>query len=444
MFRSIEPLLKNWKSQNCRLPLILRGARQVGKSFIVEKFGQAEFDSLVIANFEYMPELITCFETLNPYEICSKLEVFLNQKIIPGKTLLFLDEIQNCPKAITSLRYFKEKMDNLHVIAAGSLLEFALNEEQFSFPVGRVQFIYLKPLSFEEYLINIDRKNLVNFLNTCSLHDPLPTAMHSLCMKHLREYFLIGGMPAVVRKFIETSSFKDCEQTLTLLLETYRNDFPKYASKTEYHYLQLFFEKCPGLIAQQFKFSHIDREVRSAPLKKALQQLNWAGLIQSVIGTSASGIPLQAHAKESVQKLLFLDLGLVNRSLKLDLTSTWNQDLLTINSGAIAEQFVGQELLAYADPYAKEQLYFWKREKAGSTAEVDYVTQIDGRIIPIEVKAGATGSLKSLSQFMQEKKSIVGIRISQQPLSYHQGILSVPLYMIRQIPRFINLLLAEG
>ncbi len=438
MYRSIEPLLKSWKSQKDRLPLILRGARQVGKSFIIEKFGREEFEHLVIANFEYMPELITCFDTLNPNEICSKLEVFLNQKIIPGKTLLFLDEIQNCPKAITALRYFKEKMENLHVIAAGSLLEFALNEEQFSFPVGRVQFLYLKPLSFDEYLINIDRNNLLNFLNRCSLSEPLDSSMHELCMKHLREYFLLGGMPAVIRKFVETSSFKDCEQTLTLLLETYRNDFPKYTSKTEYQYLQLFFEKAPGLITQQFKFSHIDQEVRSASLKRALQQLNWAGLIQTVIGTSASGIPLQAHAKDSLLKLLFLDLGLVNRSLKLDLTSTWSQDLLTINSGALAEQFVGQELLAYADPFAKEQLYFWKREKAGSSAEIDYVMQVDGKIIPIEVKAGATGSLKSLSLFMQEKKSICGIRISQHPLSFHQGILSVPLYMIRQLPRLVN------
>lgn len=441
MYRSIEEVFKKWKDEPNRLPIILRGARQVGKSYIIEKFGSDHFDTQVTINFDFQPELCSYFENLDPIQICSKLETALNQRIIPGKTLLFFDEIQNCPKALLSLRYFKEKLNSLHVMAAGSLLEFVLHEERFSFPVGRVQSLYLKPLSFREYLLSLKQESLIHHIDTNTLDQPFDPIVHEKLLQHVREYFLIGGMPAVVQCFLEKKSFLECQQILKILLETYRNDFSKYASKTQYKYLQTFFEKVPGLVAQNFKYSHIDPELRSRELKIALEQLEWAGLVHRVIATSASGIPLQTHAKENKLKLLFLDIGLLNTGQKLDIESIWQTNLTHLNVGIQAEQFVGQELLAYEDVYSKPHLFFWNREKQGALAEVDYVIQSGSHILPVEVKAGTTGRLKSLSQFIKEKKSPFGIRISQHPLSYHDQILSIPFYMIDQIPRLTNGLL---
>lgn len=437
MRRAIEPILMKWKNKEDRLPIILRGARQVGKSFIIEKFGQENFEFLVTCNFEYQPELISCFDIFDPVAICAKLEVAFKTRIIPGKTLLFLDEIQNCPNAITALRYFKENLPALHVIAAGSLLEFVLHEERFSFPVGRVQFLYLKPLSFYEYLVSQNHERLVEYLDQVTLQNPLDSFMHNQLQLLLREYFMIGGMPSVVRQFLETRSFFECQTVLTGLLETYRSDFPKYATKAQYKHLQIFFDKAPGLVMKQFKYTHISLEHRSQDLKLALEQLGWAGLIQKVLLTNASGIPMHMHAKENKFKLLFLDVGLVNSANKLDIQVAWDMDLLQINAGAQAEQFVGQELSAYADPYTNTQLYYWEREKKGSDAEVDFVIQTGSNILPIEVKAGTTGSLKSLAQFLSEKQSPFGIRISQHPLSFHEGVLSIPLYLISQLPRLV-------
>lgn len=438
MQRAIEPILKKWKNQSNRLPIILRGARQVGKSFIIEKFGKENFEALITCNFEFRPELINCFDNFDPLSICTKLEIAFKTRIVPGKTLLFLDEIQNCPKAIMALRYFKEKLPDLHVIAAGSLLEFVLHEEKFSFPVGRVQFLYLKPLSFYEYLVSQNHSRLVEIIDNVTLKKPLDIFIHEQLLQHLREYLLIGGMPSVVRCFLEKKSFLECQIVLTSLLETYRSDFSKYATKTQYKYLQTFFEKAPGLVCSHFKYTHVTHEQRSKDLKIALEQLIWAGLLYKVLATNASGIPLQVHVNENKFKLLFLDCGLVNRASGLDIQAAWDTELMQINAGSLAEQFVGQELLAYVDPHMNTQLYYWERDKKGSMAEVDYVIQAGSQIMPIEVKAGTTGSLKSLSQFLFEKKAPFGIRISQHPLSYHEKVLSVPLYLISQLSRLIE------
>lgn len=443
MYRTIEAYLKNWKDKNItdRLPIILRGARQVGKSFTVEKFGQEHFDSIITVNFELNPDFGLCFESLDPHSICSKLEIICKSRIIPGKTLLFLDEIQNCPKAIMALRYFKEKMPLLHVIAAGSLLEFSLHDEQFSFPVGRVEFLYLRPLSFHEFLISQDHHKLVELLENATINQPLDDFAHQQLLKVLRLYFLIGGMPSVVRNYSNTHSLVECQSTLINILETYRSDFPKYATKTQFKYLQTLFEKAPGLICQHFKYTSISHDHRSADIKVAIEHLGWAGLLYKILSTNASGIPLNVHSKENKFKMLFLDIGLVNSSNHLDFKTVWETELLQINSGIQAEQFVGQEMIAYSSPQMRSQLFYWERDKKGSMAEVDYVVQYGSHIIPVEVKAGTTGSLKSLQQFLSDKKAPLGVRISQHPLSFHDGIFSIPLYLIGQLPRLLAELL---
>ena len=275
MERTIEAALKDWKKEKDRLPIILRGARQVGKSFVVEKLGNQLFESIAVVNFELRPDLVKCFDNLDPVAICAHLEILLDQSIIPGKTLLFLDEIQNCPQAIIALRYFKEKLPALHVIAAGSLLEFILHEAKFSFPVGRVQFIYLKPLSFMEYLSAQNQDRLIDYLNNLELTHETDEAIHELLLGYVRQYFLTGGMPAAVKSYLNYGSFLGCQRILNGLLDTYRSDFGKYATKTQHKYLEIFFRKGPGLVGQHFKYSHVDPDLRARELKVALEQLGW-------------------------------------------------------------------------------------------------------------------------------------------------------------------------
>lgn len=437
MERDIEKELLNWKDSPLRSPLLLRGARQVGKSWIVEKFGGDHFENIVTINFEQRPEAKACFDTLLPLSIVASLELLASSRIVPQKTLLFLDEIQNCPQAIMALRYFKEQLPALHVIGAGSLLEFTLNDEEFSMPVGRIQSLYLCPLSFNEFLSAVGRQNLRDYLKTVSLQSPPPKVIHDELLKLVREYVALGGMPAVVSGYLQTKSPYQAQDIQSDILFTYRNDFGKYAKKTKHKYLNLLFEKAPGLIGMWFKYSKIDPESNARDLKLALQQLCQAGLLYQVHHTSASGLPLIATQNERKFKLLFLDVGLVKRACLLDTPLLFKEDLLLVNQGVLSEQFVGQELLAYSDKKDLGHLFFWVREAKSSGAEVDFLITNQDQIIPIEVKSGATGRLKSLKIFMEEKKSPLGIRISSLPLSFEQNVLSVPFYMIAEIPRLL-------
>lgn len=438
MFRQLEDQLKAWKNDPFRLPLLLRGARQVGKSYLVETFGKDHFESMVVVNFDANPEYGACFEELDPEKIIQKIELLSNKAITPGKTLLFLDEIQECPKAIMALRYFKEKSPLLHVIGAGSLLEFTLQDEDFSFPVGRGQFVYVRPLSFKEFLIANDTLHLPNLLENLSLEKPIDQVVHDHLIKYVKQYYLIGGMPAAIAAFLRTKSFLKSREMQAIILQTYQNDFGKYAKKSEVRYLKLLFEKVPNLIGEQFKYSKIDSEVNSRELKKALHLLSKAGIIHAVHATSAAGIPLKVHRNEQKFKVLFLDIGLIQQVNQIDAETIWTEDLSQINAGMMAEQFVGQEFLAYGEYYEEKELFFWGRDKQGSSAEVDYVITYKSHIIPVEVKAGKSTKLRSLKMFMEEKKSPLGIHISQNSLSYEDNILSVPFYMISQIPRLLT------
>lgn len=438
MHRDIEHELINWKKQKNPIPLLLRGARQVGKSYIIEKVGQEYFDQLVTINFELQPEMIRCFDSLQPDEIIKAIFLLTRQKIEPGKTLLFLDEIQDCPNAIRALRYFKEKLPNQHVIGAGSLLEFTLNDADFRMPVGRVQSLYLKPFSFKEYLTSSGNNQLREWIEGIDLHSKITESVHEHLLSLVREYMVLGGMPAVLQSYFTTRDIGDCMNIQTALLNTYRQDFGKYAKKSDYRYLQRLFEKIPGLIGENFKYSKVDPDMKSRDIKDALYMLQNAGLTYPVYSTSASRVPLASLVNEKKFKVLFLDVGLVTRTGKLESELLLNKNIILANRGMLAEQFVGQELLAYASCHEEANLYFWSREQRSSMAEVDYVTTVDAEIIPVVVKAGTTGHLKSLKLFMQEKNSSLGLRISQQPLSYVDNILSLPLYMTGEIQRLIK------
>ena len=438
MYRSIITSLIKWKSAPEYLPILLRGARQIGKTTAIQQFASANFPHFVNINFELEPDYADCFQTLKPQEITNQILLKQSTPIIPGKTLLFLDEIQSCPRAIMALRYFKEQMPELQVIGAGSLLEFALNDEMFHMPVGRIQFLHMQPLSFYEYLAAKEKQSLLNHINTATLAKPPSSIAHQELLKLVKEYMIIGGMPAVLDHYIKYQDFNACQNLQTNLLATYRNDFGKYAKLTKHKYLQQAFIKIPNLIGKQIKYTNVDAESKASDIKEAIALLSQAGLLYRINASSCSGLPLNALINEKKFKLLFVDIGLMNRAGKINLSNLLLQDLLLINQGAITEQFVGQELLAYQNPEEEPELYFWERDKKGSQAEVDYVVNLEGNIVPIEVKSGKIGRLKSLKQFMSEKNALIGIQISQHSLCIQDNVLTIPLYMIGELKRLYN------
>jgi uncharacterized protein len=435
MKRLLEKELTRWKDLDEHLPILLRGARQVGKSYLVEYFGKNNFEDVAVIDFESRPELKAAFSTRDPKEILMRLEFALRKAIKEGRSLLFLDEIQLCPEALISLRYFKEKMPKLHVIAAGSLLEFLLKEEDFSFPVGRVEFLYLRPLSFIEYLYAISPL-MAERLNQFDLKNPPSELEHKELLKLVRRYLFIGGMPAAIKESLKEESLLETQRVHHRILQAYESDFGRYGKHTQHKYLHLIFQKAPSLIAQILKFSRIDPQVRARELKPALELLCHAGLFQRVFATTASGLPLHAHMKDDRYKLLYLDVGLLQTANQVDATHFFQHDLLQINSGMLAEQLVGQELIAAAPSYQNAPLLFWERN--GSEAEVDYITSVGSDIIPIEVKAGVTGSLRSMHEFLREKKNRLGIRISEQPLFLQDKILSIPFYLVGSLDRLVR------
>lgn len=438
MKRDLEFELIRWKNAQEHLPLLLRGARQVGKTHLAVSFGQNYFEHMLAINFEKDEKYKLAFDTLDPKEILNRLYLQSGQRVIPGKSLLFLDEIQECTQALKALRYFKEDMPELHVIAAGSLLEFALNNEDVRMPVGRVESLFLKPLSFYEYLSAMGLKLLREYLSQVSLTGGFETVVHDELCEHLRHYFFMGGLPAVVSEYVNSGDLERVQVKQLNLIQSYRDDFGKYAGKTKHQYMQSILKEAPGLIGEKFIYSRVDRDSGSREIKAALSYLVEAGLLYKVYHTQASGLPLHAVMHEKHFKVIFLDVGLANATSQLSPELFLQKDLMLLNRGVQAEQFCGQELLAYRKPYLQSELFYWDRQNPSSSAEVDYVINVNDRIIPIEVKAGKTGSLRSLQLFLNEKNYPLGVRLSARPLELSERILSVPLYMIAEIPRLIG------
>ena len=438
MRRNIEKDLVEWKNQGDCNPLIIRGARQVGKTYLIENFGKKYFTNFVTVNFEYQPRLKMVFNSLNPMDILNRLELIFKTEIVPGESLLFLDEIQECPAAILALRYFKEKLPNLHVIGAGSLLEFILNSPDFRMPVGRVSFLHLYPFSFGEFLEACGNSRLRDYLANINLADKIDPVIHDECLQLLKQYCFLGGMPAVLKSYIKNKNFLKSQNILSTIIEGYRNDFGKYSKRTNYTLLQHLFEKVPQLVGERFKYAKVSHEARSREIKHALKLLNQAGLVTHIYASSGSGLPLGALINERKFKILFLDVGLLQRACGLDEETFLQDDLLKINAGAVAEQFVGQEIISQGNPYQKKSLFFWVRDKKYSEAEVDFLFATSNQIFPIEVKSGKTGTLKSLRTFINDNNLPFGIRVSESPLSLYGKVLAVPLYMVEQLPRLVK------
>jgi len=434
MNRTINQYLLSWKNDPNRLPLLLRGARQVGKSYIIEKLGKEHFEKSVTINFDLDPQLANCFAgSLEPKEIISSLSIITGQEIVPGKTLLFLDEIQQCPRAIMALRYFYEKLSSLHVIGAGSLLEFALSAEDFRMPVGRIQYAFLYPLTFSEFCNATGQEQALKMINEQQPGCPYPEAIHNHLIKQLHIYMITGGMPGVIQEYINSGDLQKCSRLQAAIVQTYRDDFGKYASKTRLPHVQNLFAAAPKMIGRKFKYSTVDDSVHSRELKAALELLEKAGILYRVKQTSGSGLPLEAGASERNFKIVFLDVGLMQNMCGLSGELLSASDMLAVYSGAVAEQFVGQELIASADPFVRQGLYYWAREARTSNAEVDYLFISGSKVLPLEVKAGMSGTLRSLHLFISEYKCKLGLRVSQNNQSFDGTLLSAPLYAMHTL-----------
>jgi len=442
MERSLYQELVAWKVQVDRLPIIVRGARQVGKSYLIEQFGRREFDQLHVVNFEKQPHLAACFHSLDPKDILRELELHQGIRIENGNCLLFFDEIQDCPQALKSLRYFAEEMPDLHVMAAGSLLEFVLEQEEFSFPVGRVQFMNLGPLTFSEYLLACDQSPLVDLLSTVQSSDEISPELHQRLLSLVKQFFIIGGMPGVVSIFLSSDSFLEVKRRQSAILDLYALDFGKYATKYAQHrHLKKLFERIPDLCGKHFKYSKIDPESANPArdYRDTLERLRQARLILPVHMTKGNGLPLRAEKSEKKFKLFFLDVGLLVLGLGGEGQEINKDNDSAIFRGVLAEQFVAQEIYALQDPYIERGLYYWENTSRGSSAEIDFLVNLDQKRVPIEVKSGSTGRLKSLRQFMEKKKVDLGVQISDRPLEFEQGILSVPFYLTGELARLMNL-----
>jgi uncharacterized protein len=452
MYRYAIEDLKTWAARSDRKPLVLRGARQVGKSYLVRMLAEAVFDNVAEVNFEQMPDTAQLFESKVPQQIVSLLELRLNQSITVGKTLLFLDEIQAAPEVFAVLRYFYEQMPQLHVIAAGSLLEFVLEEHAFSMPVGRIEYMHLGPMTFEEFLLAMDMQKWVEFIGGYTLPASIPGPIHNELMRYVKDFCVIGGMPEAVRTYAKTKSYLDAERVLGNILSTYRGDFAKYGRRVNSRRIEKVFSSIPLLIGQKAMYSRIDREEKSRDVKQAIHALEYAKILYRVLHSDANGIPLGAEINESHFKPIFLDIGLACRACGLSMTDIQNIDnIVLINSGAICEQLVGQHLLYSGRYFDPPQLFCWLRQHGSANAEVDYLITQGMAIIPVEVKAGKSGSLRSLHLFLSEKHRNFALRYNADtpsivaattsvsgmaPQSFR--LMSLPFYLIGQTRRLIR------
>jgi predicted AAA+ superfamily ATPase len=434
--------LKQWFNKSNRKPLIIRGARQVGKSTLVKLFATDNHLEFLEINFERNPEYAQFFETKDPKEIINLLEINFNVSI-NDKILLFLDEIQAQPQILQCLRYFYEEMPNIAIIAAGSLLDFELNSPSYSIPVGRISYMYLQPMGFIEFLLADKQDNLAKYIESYAFGDEIPGIIHRKLSQEFKTFMAVGGMPEAVKTYTQKHSLKQTEEVKQDLLATFQNDFAKYSKQHQFQLIGKVFAQISQNIGKKIKYTNLSRESKSIDVARVIDLLAGARVVSKVVRTSANGLPLAAEANFKFFKAIFLDVGLVSTQLNASAQLLSNEDVLLINNGELAEQWIGQALLLVTQGNQTPGLYYWAREKKSSSAEIDYVVPNANKIVAIEVKAGKTGSLKSLHLFMQEKHSKLAIRFNSDKPSYYEKdkILSLPLYLAEQTNCILELMM---
>lgn len=425
MKRDIIKSLKNWSISPNRVPLLIKGARQVGKSWVIREFGKS-FETFIELNFEKNKLLKSAFMgDIQVHRLIEQISVYTGQPIHPGKTLLFLDEIQECPEVIAYLRYFKEELPELHVIAAGSLIEFSLNK--VGMPVGRVDYLYLNPLSFGEFLTAVGREDC----RALSLNEKNDPIIDQLLKDQLRTYMWLGGMPEAVQAWVTQQDVNQCQQIQDRIIATYQDDFQKYAKKNQIQFVEKIFNTIGYQLGRKFMYTRVDSDLRAAVLKEALLLLEKAGIANIFYHTSSQRPPLSAHINEKFFKVFFLDIGLVQRLLGLHYQDWILNPIKIDNIGEMTEQFVAQELIAYQSFHTKPKMFYWQHETKNSQAEIDFLISINNTIIPIEVKAGKTGRLRSLLYYLESHPQITrGVKISELEYKKENPVWQIPLYGI--------------
>lgn len=433
--RDVDRKLREWSVSDQRMPLLIRGARQVGKTSSVRHLGKS-FKYYVEIDLNEHRELHELFsQMLTPQEICLQLSYAVNIPIEAGETLLFIDEIQSCPEAINKLRYFYEQYPELHLIAAGSLLEFVLADIP-SFGVGRIRSLFMYPFSFEEFLHANGEDLLVAAYQSASPEKSLNTIVHEKILQRFRSFILMGGMPRVVQEYVETKDLRRCQLVLNDLVVSYKDDFKKYRKRISEERLTTVLESVARQHSGRFVYSNVNDNLSLSQVKITLELLVKAGLVYPVVHSAANGIPLGAETNERYQRMVLFDTGILMRMLGLNLAELFVQGIENLtNKGSLAEVFVANELVKNSSCYEPPQLFCWHREKKDSQAEVDFVVQKGYDIIPIEVKAGTRGSMQSLRIFMQEKHSAYGVRTSQENFAQYDNIKVYPLYAISNLIR---------
>lgn len=441
--RKILYELKKWARQNKPKPLILRGARQVGKTTAVELFAD-NYEQFICLNLEKEADGVHFKRQLAVKELLQSICLAKNARIKPGRTLLFLDEIQQVPEAVTMLRYLYEELgDQLHVIAAGSLLETMMGAKLISFPVGRVQYMFLHPLSFEEYLTALGEHTALEAYRTI----PFPDFAHASLLKLYHRYALVGGMPEIVATYAQSQDVVELTPIYQALMTAYQEDVVKYAhNATAAQIIRHAIESAPFEAGSRIKFEGFGRSnYKSREVGEALRTLERAMLLKLVYPTTAVKPPAMANRKKS-PRLQFLDTGLVNYRTGLQGTFFQYQDLHAFHQGKIAEHIVGQELFA-AGMRDQTQLRFWVREKKQSSAEVDYLFPFQNLLIPVEVKSGKIGTLRSLHQFLDRADHAFAVRLYSGPLQIEntqttQGkpftLLNLPYFLAGRLMDYVN------
>lgn len=449
MKRHASQDLEKWLKAKKRKPIVLRGARQVGKSTLIRNFAQENNLTLFEINLEKIKLHTTQTDGIDLQKLIQEIE-FIKEERISNKTLLFFDEIQEDPKLLMALRYFYEERPDIPVIAAGSLLEFALNAKDFSMPVGRIEYFYLGPMSFTEFLLAMGKTLLLDALT--QLPQPVPEIAHTQLLNLFREYLFVGGMPEAVATYIESKNALEVRRVHHSILSTYQDDFGKYSTKAHMGRLRQIFNFVPGHLGQKIKYSTIDAHEKSRDLKHAIELLIQARILIPCYHTNATALPLAALKDESVYKLYFLDVGLVNTLQN----ASWEQLVLQkINSevikGAIAEQFTAQHLYYLNSTQMPPELFYWLRDKKNQNAEVDFIINIGEEIIPVEVKASSNEHIKSMVIFAALKKIKWGIKISQVELqtknidqkssidSSKFKLINVPFYAIERLAQLLSI-----
>jgi uncharacterized protein len=450
MFRYALDELKKWLTSTSRNPMVIRGARQVGKTWLVRELAHSCQRDLIEINFELSPEKKALFTENDPKKVLIALELSIGKQIDIHNTLLFLDEIQAFPMMLAKLRWFQELMPALAVVVAGSLLEFVIDDHDFSMPVGRISYFHLEPLSFDEFLY-AKNQPMLNFLHHYAWDD-IPPVIHEQALAYLQEYIVVGGLPAAVTCWLQQASLVAVQNLHHDLLTTYRDDFMRYKGKYDIQFFEAMLNYIPKNVGNKVVYSHISEEAQVASLKKILMLITQARVIHQIRASAGNGVPLAAEINDKYKKAISLDVGLMNNILGINLQDFKSvTDIDFINKGAIAEQLVGQLLRTIEPYYVEPALYYWQRNTPGANAEIDYLIQHHSTVIPIEVKAGTKGSMQSLHLFMKLKKLATAVRVSSNMPSkmivntkdssgdtIKYELLSIPLYMIGQLKRLLG------